>query len=522
MVSLGIGVLVLLRGVAGYVTGVLSARLQVRVLVRLRESLARALYRSHYADVTALGPGKLVNLFSLQADRVVGGVSAAVTLLHATLLLGVYGLALLIISWRLSLAAAALGAAGFAVAAYATRRIRAHSSRVAQAEEESSRLVLDDAAGLHVIQAYDIPAERLALHRQVNERLYRETLGLYRWRLAARPITDLLYTLTLLAGVWVALTVAPDRLFASVPLILAFAFVLIRVQGQVGAIVDGAAFLAEQEGMTFNVFEFLRDRVAVEPRVLVELRSPIEQIRVKDVAFRYPEGQPVLQGIDLELHRGEVLAVVGSSGAGKSTLAQLLARLRTPDAGRIALDGVPLELVTRDSLARNVAVSFEDCFIFDETIEWNISLGRQVAERELREAARVAQLDPVIDAHPDGFRSRVGPRGATLSAGQRQRVALARAIITRPPVLILDEATNALDGLTELSVTEALRSLRPEGITLIVAHRLGTILSADRIAVLDQGRIVASGTHGELMQKSPVYRRLVETQLIASDTVLDH
>ena len=514
LIVLGIGALILVRAVASYLNRILSARLSLRVLLRLRESLAEAVYASRYADLAAFGGGRLVNLFSMQTERVVAGISALVELLNAILLLAVYGGTLLVLSWGLSLAAAAIGAIGFGVTAYASRRIRAYSVRMVRAEEDSSRLVLDDTAGLHVIQAYDVGAQRLALHRQVNRTLYREAMGLHRWRSALGPATEVLYVVVLLGGLLLALTLWQSQLFANLPMVLAFVFVLHRLQGRFGAITEAAAALAEQEGVTLNVFGFLGERASRAPDGSAGVSASVERIRVEHVEFRYGEGEPVLRGLDLSLRRGEVVAVVGASGSGKSTLAQLLVRLRAPQSGEILVDTVPLDRAARSSLAQSLGVVFEDCFIFDESVAWNISLGRDLPSHAVEDAARAARLDDVVNALPDGYRARVGPRGGTLSAGQRQRLALARALVTRPQILVLDEATSALDGSTERSVANAVREWRPDGITLLIAHRLSTVLTADRVAVLEGGVIVAEGRHAELLETSPVYRRLVETQLV--------
>jgi ABC-type multidrug transport system fused ATPase/permease subunit len=383
-----------------------------------------------------------------------------------------------------------------------------------RAEEDSSRLVHDDAAGLPVIQAFDVGRERLALHRQVNRSLYRETMGLQRWRNAVGPLTQAFYVVALLGALLLALGFWREELFAHLPLVLAFIFVLHRLQTQFGAVSDAASSLAEQQGAALNVFAFLDDRARRASDGPDPAPVPATRLEVERLGYRYPGGESVLQDVDLVLRGGEVVAVVGVSGSGKSTLAQLLARLRTPDAGRILLDGVPLDRVARASLARGLGVVFEDCFIFDETIEWNISLGRDFAAAAVARAARGARLDEIVRALPDGYRARAGPRGGKLSAGQRQRIALARALLAEPQILILDEATSAIDAATERSITDGLRERRPDAITLLIAHRLSTVLTADRIVVLDGGRIAATGTHAELLETNATYRRLVETQLV--------
>lgn len=513
LIVLAIGALLLLRAGAGYLNAVLSARLQLRVLLRLRESLAETLYASRYADLAGFGGGRLVNLFSMQTERVLAGIAALVALLNGSLLLAVYGAALLLMSWRLSFAAAVLGAVAGAITLTAARRIQAHSVRLVRAEEDSSRLVHDDAAGLHVIQAFDVGRERLALHRETNRAVYRETMGLHRWRSAVGPLTQGVYVVAFVGALLLAIGLWRERLFAHLPMVLAFIFVLHRLQTQFGAVSDASSSLAEQQGAALNVFAFLGDTPRAEdgPEAV---RAPVGRIEVDGVRYRYPDGEAVLRGLDLELARGEVLAVVGESGSGKSTLAQLVARLRAPQAGRILLDGVPLDEVTRASLARSLGVAFEACFVFDESVRWNIGLGRDVSPEAIAAAARSARLDEVVAALPDGYETRVGPRGGKLSAGQRQRVALARALVGEPQILVLDDATSALDGPTERAIMEGLRGRRPGGITLVIAHRLSTVLAADRVALLEDGRITAEGSHAALLETSPSYRRLVETQLV--------
>ena len=514
LIIVGLGALLLLRAGAGYLNGVLGSRLQVRVLLRLRESLAESFYASHYAELSGFGGGRLVNLFAAQTERVVGGIGALVALFNAGLLMMVYGVALVVMSWRMSLAALALGAIAGTITLHASRRIRAYAAGMVRAEEDSSRLVLDDAAGLGVIQVFDAARERLSLHRRVNREVYRQAMGVYRWHSALGPVTQAAYAAVLLGGLLVALAFRREALFQHLPLVLAFLFVLHRLESQFGGLSDAFSGLAEQQGAGLNVFALLRERAPRAADGSEAVPSPISRITMERVGYRYPGGESVLRGLDLELRRGEVVAVVGASGSGKSTLAQLLVRLRTPQAGRILLDGVPLGDLARASLARSFGVVFEDCFIFDESVRWNVALGREIAPGAVDAAARTAQLDELVATLPDGYETRVGSRGGKLSAGQRQRIALARALLAEPQILVLDEATSAIDAATERSISDGLRERRPGGITLVIAHRLSTVLTADRIAVLDDGRIAATGTHAELLETNATYRRLVETQLV--------
>jgi ATP-binding cassette subfamily B protein/subfamily B ATP-binding cassette protein MsbA len=283
--------------------------------------------------------------------------------------------------------------------------------------------------------------------------------------------------------------------------------------------VDATSSLAAHAGAGVNLFAFLDRADGAEQDGSVAMKGSVAQMEVAGIVFGYGR-EPVLQGVDVELKAGEVVAIVGASGAGKSTLVQLLTRLRSPERGGIMVDGVGLDQVSRASLARNVGVVFDDGIVFDESIELNVTLGRALPSADVARALRITGVDSVAKALPRGLASPAGPRGRNLSAGQRQRVTLARAIAGRPAILILDEATSALDSEAERQIADRLRAWRPEAITLLIAHRLSTVRTADRILVLDHGRIVANGTHDDLLETCAVYRVLVETQLVEGPAVV--
>ncbi|MDZ7909617.1 MAG: ABC transporter ATP-binding protein [Gemmobacter sp.] len=232
-------------------------------------------------------------------------------------------------------------------------------------------------------------------------------------------------------------------------------------------------------------------------------------IRFEDVGFAYDDTRPVLSGITLQVQPGETVAFVGASGAGKSTLLSLLPRFYEPTTGRISIDGLDLPQMTLESLRRQIGLVSQDVFLFGGTLRENIGYGRLGAsDAEILEAARRAQLAPLIDTLPEGLETIVGERGVMLSGGQKQRVAIARAFLKNPPILILDEATSALDSETEREIQQALEALSAGRTTLVIAHRLGTIRNADRIVVMEQGRVVETGDHAQLLAFGGAYARL--------------
>jgi ATP-binding cassette subfamily B protein len=235
------------------------------------------------------------------------------------------------------------------------------------------------------------------------------------------------------------------------------------------------------------------------------------------VRFAYPTRpeQEVLSGIDLEIGSGEVVALVGASGAGKSTVGALVCRLYDPTAGRILLDGRDLRELDPAWLRTQIGVVPQEPVLFSASIEENVRYARPDATREeVVLACRAAHADGFVRAFPDGYGTKVGERGQQLSGGQRQRIAIARAVLKDPRILLLDEATSALDAESEALVQDALEKLMRGRTAIVIAHRLSTVARADRVVVLEAGRVVESGAHGALMDRGGIYRRLVERQLV--------
>jgi ATP-binding cassette subfamily B protein len=305
-----------------------------------------------------------------------------------------------------------------------------------------------------------------------------------------------------------ALTVGGLTSFLVYTLVVAFSL---------GGLSDLWADFMKASGAAARIFELMDHEPSIPASGGLEPPRVAGRWDLEGVAFAYPTRKdvPVLAGIDLSIREGEVVALVGPSGAGKSTIAGLLLRLYDPTAGRVRLDGEDIRTLSPAWLRRQIGVVSQEPLLFSSSVAENIRYGRAGAtDAEVEAAARAANAHEFIARFPEGYRTLVGERGVQLSGGQKQRVAIARAVLKDPRILVLDEATSALDAESEHLVKEALDRLMKGRTTLVIAHRLSTVMGADRVIVLDGGRIAQSGDHASLIGEDGLYRRLVERQFV--------
>ena len=379
-----------------------------------------------------------------------------------------------------------------------------------QREGDVAQIVDEDVNGVRVVKAFGQERAELERLARASAKLYGSQMRAVRLQSRYQPLLEAIPALgqvTILAlGGWLAI-----HHEITLGTFLAFSTyvgqLLAPARQLAGVLTIGQQARAGME----RIFQLLDLKPAIaDPPGAFELPPLQGEVVFSDVHFGYSPDHPVLQGLDLHIAPGERVAIVGPSGSGKSTVAMLVSRFYDPDRGTVRVDGHDVRDVALRSLRHQVGVVFEESFLFSDTVRANIAYGRTDAtDEEVEAAARAAQAHEFIERLPDGYGTVVGERGLTLSGGQRQRVALARAILYNPRILILDDATSAVDARVEDRVHEALRVVMADRTTLLIAHRLSTLHLADRIVVLEDGRVVDQGAHDELLARSDTYHSLL-------------
>ncbi|MDE7005335.1 MAG: ABC transporter ATP-binding protein/permease, partial [Alistipes sp.] len=355
-------------------------------------------------------------------------------------------------------------------------------------------------AGIKVIKSYNAAGYIKRKFYDLNADLSRITLSMARRQQLASPMSEFLgITAVGVMLVFGGALVVKGSLDPGG--FIAFIAMFSQITRPVRTFIDQFANINQGIAAGERIFSIIDTRSEIEDKQgAIELQGLKESIEFRDVHFTYDGSREVIDGASFEIRRGQTVALVGPSGGGKSTLSELIPRFYDPTAGDILIDGVSLRDYCQESLRAHLSVVSQDTVLFNDTIEGNIAIGKPDAtHEEIVRAARIANADEFIRETPDGYATNIGDRGAKLSGGQRQRLSIARAILKNPDILILDEATSALDTESEKLVQEALNKLLVGRTSLVIAHRLSTIHNADRIVVVDHGRIAEQGTHAELM-----------------------
>ena len=412
-----------------------------------------------------------------------------------------------LISWKLALAACVVLPGVFAIWGPLLKRVRRGDRTILNMAGEVNSHIQETVSGIRLVKASGAEDHERKRFRGLTWGYFKAFVRTERFRSLSHPLTETVGALGTVVVLWYGaqLVLAGGELggeeFIAFLVLSVKLYSPVKYLGKLPAIMQPGLVAAER------VFEFLDAPMEIADRPGARSFSGVrDRIEFRDVSFEYRAGEPVLRGISFEARAGTVTALVGPSGAGKTTLVDLIGRFYEATGGTILIDGTDIREFSLKSLRESLGIVSQETVLFHDTVRANIAYGLEdVSDEAVRSAARAAHADEFVDRLPKGYDTVVGERGTQLSGGQRQRIAIARAILRDPPVLIFDEATSALDSEVERLVQEAMERLLTGRTVFVIAHRLSTIQRADRILVMQEGRIVQRGTHAELLDEGGLY-----------------
>jgi subfamily B ATP-binding cassette protein MsbA len=507
-----------LKNISGYLQAYFMAYVEQGLVKDIRNEVYRHLHTLSLGYFTSERTGNLISRITNDVNIINTGISATfLNLVREPLLIAVFLMIAISINWRLTLIS--LLVLPFALYFISKLGLRLHKeSRISQERMADITSVLQETiSGVKVVKAFGMEEFENKKFQAQTWRYFKSLLKITRIRNLASPITEFLSVVAGVVIIWYGGMQVLELGTMRASEFLTFLIAIFQIMPPVKELTSVNNRIQESTSAAKRVFEILD----IEPDIkeapnAIELKEFKDEIVFENVWFSYngtKNGDFILKGINLKVKKGEILAIVGPSGAGKSTLVDLIPRFYDPTEGRILIDGIDLRVIKIKSLRDKIGIVTQETILFNDTIRNNIAYGLEDCPIDkIIEAAKAANAHDFIMQLPNGYDTVIGERGMKLSGGQRQRISIARALLKNPPILILDEATSNLDAESEILVQEAIERLMQNRTVFVIAHRLSTIRNADRIIVIDNGRIVQEGKHEELIHQDGLYKKLYEMQ----------
>jgi ATP-binding cassette, subfamily B, bacterial MsbA len=504
----------LLKNVFFYSADILGVKVREGIVRDMRDQLYEHVQRLPLGFFDRNKAGQLVARVFSDTNQAKELLTHTITdVVKHTVSLLVFVLMLSLISWKLTLIALVAAPLFLGFLKPMLWRLRHGFRRAYDAQGELTSMLQETASGARLVKAYGADGYEKRRFAETNRLFYKSFYRAERIRRLGSPLSEILGSVVTLVLVWVgAQFVFAGELTAAA--FLTFLTISLRVQSPIKALTNLPINAQSSLAAADRFFETLDTATESDGDEGRRIEGLEQGVAYEDVHFAYDGDEKVLTGVSFTVKRGEVVALVGPSGAGKSTIVDLLPRFYELSSGRITIDGVDIREIRLDSLRDLLGVVSQETVIFHDTVRANIAYGKpdRYSQEEIESAAEAANAHGFIIQFPDGYDTALGDRGVRLSGGQRQRIAIARAILRDPPLLIFDEATSSLDTESERLVQQAIDRLMANRTVIVIAHRLSTIQGAHHIVVLDDGRVVESGRHEDLLRRNGVYRRLYDLQ----------
>jgi subfamily B ATP-binding cassette protein MsbA len=508
----------LLKNLADYLQNFLMASVEQAVIRDLRRDLYAHLHRLSLSFFHVRRTGALISRITNDVEYLRASLASGISNFVKD---GLTLLGCLVWVFRLSWPLALLSFVVLPPVAFCLvvigRKMRKRSGQAQERMADITGILQETFAGVRVVRGFGAEGFEERRFEKTNGDFYRAFMRLRRVSAAARPLSEMAIVTVAVAMLWFG----GREIFVSHSLqpqtFMLFVGALLTTMSPIKSLSEVNTNVQQGVAAAQRIFSIMDTRPEIVDRPGAVTLPPLRhRIRYEAVGFAYRAGTPVLEDVSFEIGHGQVVALVGTSGAGKSTTMDLLARFYDPTAGRITLDGVDLRDATVASLRGQLGIVTQETILFHDSVRNNIAYGLDgVSDLEVRGAAEAAHAHAFIQRLPKGYDTLIGDRGVQLSGGERQRLAIARALLRNPRILLLDEATSSLDTESERLVQDALERLMHDRTVLVIAHRLSTVQHAERIVVLDGGRVAASGTHAELLREGGVYARLYNLQFVA-------
>lgn len=506
-----------------YLREVANAKMSMEMVFYIREAVYDKLQRVGFSFHDRLSTGQLINRALTDLQNVRQFINSAI-LITAEIVLIVGGY-IILLAWRspwvAGLALLPLPVWTWYILRF-SQKVQPAQRAVMEADDKNVSIITENIAGVHVVKAFATEKQEIEKYGKNCDDFFTRVMGRIRMFANFTPVMRSIAMashLTLFLAA--AILIIKGKFNAGDILMLGAAMgaILSRLQ-QVATINDQYQSAIVSAKRLYEVLS-APPAIAQDPDAQPMGEGP-GLVKFENVTFGYDPARPVLHDINFEVRGGAVVAIVGPTGAGKTTLVNLLARFYDPQKGRVLVDGVDVRKMTLDSLRTKIAFVFQETYLFSDTVEANVAYGRpHIRGGEVEAASRLAQAHEFIETLPKGYGEMLGERGASLSGGQRQRLAIARAILSNPKVLVLDDATAAIDAETEDLIRRGMRFVLKGRTTFIIAHRISTVKQADLVIVVEEGRITQVGTHRQLMEEEGHYQNIAEVQLYGDDQETD-